>query len=1135
MEQTGGTFSDAVKRTFLLLLCIGTVADARAGVFSEAFESGTGAWAVSGGWGTTAADAHSPARSATDSPGAFYANNADASLALAAPLDLSGLARPALRFYHRHAIEPGYDRARVEVSTDNGASWTELAAYTGSRAAWTREQLGLAAYAGRPAVKLRFRLVTDASVVMDGWYVDDVLVGEAPAAPALTGAVARGVSAVALAWAPGAGAGVTAYRIYRSQSAGFDWRGATFVGETAADATEFTDIAAAPKAKFHYRVLAVSDEELHTESNELSVTLPPGMDYPFLDTGEAGGTYWIADGDWALSGERARSGALAWSDSPGTPYANSVNAALRLGAPLNLAAARAPVLSFQQKHDILSGDAGVVEVSVNNGTDWAALKTYTGTTSTNAWTGERVSLAAYAGQAAVLIRFRLTTDTSGQGDGWWLDDISVAEAPDAVSSLLLDQVTSHTIRLRWPRNTNTVFSHYAVHRVQSSSGASHLSPCVAIVSDQAQTEWTDTGLALNTEYAYRVYAVSPYGAYSPDGQESSVRTANNPLPFADGFEGGALNWNFLGTWGIATETNASGNACLADSPLAFYANGLNGGNNHALTAVDLTGASWPVLRFRDKHAFHAAAAGDRGILEVSPDGANWTRVYGVTGARDAWAEQAIDLSRWRGQANLRVRFHVESDGTAAGDGWHIDEVAVAEHAPGGMQAPPFAERFEDGLSNWLNGGWAVSTNGAYEGARAAEGFPCRWTPQWRDHFAWLSLARELDLSGAAAPQLTLWARRTQGDDNARLHVRLSRNGGLNWLDLSGHIARDAQWTRYQYAVPADYRVAGVRLAVTTYTYYEVEAKLQIDKLTVEEAPPAVTLATPTDVTVSGLTLNWSAYAGQAFQHYRVYRHTAQGVNETHTLLATVTDPNATNFVDAGLSARTRYFYKVYVYDASDTGTPSNEASAQTLGVPLGWSDGFDGAQPDAAWTFTGAWGIQAGAGADGTAALTDSPGDYANGADTWAQTAVNLSAAVWPVLTFKDRHALPPSGDGAYLQIGAADNVNVASVAWTTVYSVREVRTGWREQRIDLSRWKGRHTVYIRAGDQRSIGPLRHSTARARLARATEPSRHLSNPMFPADMYPGAAASARPRGCGSPRQCRTPVVSTHAAATNSRP
>ena len=635
----------------------------------------------------------------------------------------------------------------------------------------------------------------------------------------------------------------------------------------------------------------------------------------------------------------------------------------------------------------------------------------------------------------------------------YLDKLTVEEAPPAVT-LGAPVPYLKSIGLSWSAfPAESGFARYEVYR-RESAGVTIADTRVAVFTDRAATAFTDTGLSIGKSYYYKVFAVDVNDTYvaSNEAQSTTVPIA---LPFADALDD-ASQWDTRGAWGV--ETNEA-ETMLSDSPGTQYGANLNGGNNYALTAVNLTGAVWPVLRFRDRPAFYAGEAGDRGVLEVSQDGANWTRVYGVTGARGTWAEQAVDLSRWRGKANLRIRFAVETNGGLAGDGWRIDDVSVTEYTPPAMQALPFAERFEGGLTNWISGGWTAATNAAYEGASCARDLPLPWTPGGVD--AWMALGRELDLSGAS-PQITLWMRRTPVDGYyAQVYVRISKDGGVNWLDLFGNMGVGQSWARYQCAVPAEYRVPGVRLAVISYTPYEITKDLYLDKLTVEEAPPAVTLATPTHVTVSGMTLNWSAYTGNVFKCYTIYRYTAQGVNEKHTLLATITDPDVISFTDTQLAARTRYYYKVYVYDTNDTGTASNEASAETLGVPLGWLDRFDSGV-SSAWTFTGSWGLQAGAGVNGTAGLTDSPGDYANGMDTWAQTAVDLSTAVWPLLVFKDRYALPPSGDTAYVQIGAADNNNIASIAWTTVYTARGNRVDWREQQIDLSQWKDRHTVYIR-------------------------------------------------------------------------
>jgi hypothetical protein len=826
----------------LLTLCPTAVIHLNANpLFEDNFESGLDNWTTDGSWVLTTAHPYSASHAVTDSAGSFYTNNTDASLTLTQPLNCASLTSPALRFYQRHALELNYDWASVEISTDNGISWTVLANYTGTQAEWRRQQIELTAYANESDLRLRFRLITDASVIMDGWYLDDVLIGEKPNAPALTNVTTMGASTVSLSWSPSTSETISKYLIYRSQNPGSAWHDAQFIGETHAAATSFIDITAAPKTRFYYRVVALDANELHTESNEISVMLPAGTDYPFIDNTEAAGTFWIADGGWERSAERAASATTAWSDSPDALYTNNLNAALRLAMPMDLSNAAEPSLTFVYMCDILNGDAGLVEVSINNGSDWTTLKTYSATTATNSWIREQLSLAPYIGESSVLIRFRLTTSAADRADGWWLDDIAVAETPSPVSSLLLDNVTSHSIRLSWPQNNDLLFSHYAIHRVTDSSGVSYQSSCISTVSDQTQTQWTDSGLALNTVYAYRVYTVSPYGTHSADGAESTIITLNNPLPFADGFENGDLNWNFLGAWAITTETNANGNACLTDSPLGFYPHSLNSDNNYALTAVDLTEATWPVLRFKDRFDLQDSTSGDRGILDVSPNGSSWTRVYGVSSDRSAWTEQIIDLSRWRGQSNLRIRFYIESNNTLAGDGWYIDDISVEEHAPSAAQTLPFTENFEEGLTNWIAGGWIASTNTPYEGALCARDLPVKWTPSSTE--SWLSLNRELDLSTAVNPQITLWARGWRGHNNyGRLYVQISKDGGINWLDISGILDITELWGRFQYEVPVDYRVDGLRLAVKSYTYYyDLDSKFFLDMVGIGDEPPGAPL------------------------------------------------------------------------------------------------------------------------------------------------------------------------------------------------------------------------------------------------------------------------------------------------------
>ncbi|MEN6624752.1 MAG: S8 family serine peptidase [Candidatus Sumerlaeia bacterium] len=103
-----------------------------------------------------------------------------------------------MSFWHTYELENGFDGARIEISTDNGANWKDLGAnivqgqYTGvisssynspiaSQSAWTGGVLGpmsqvvveLGKYAGSNRL-IRFRHVCDNSGAKKGWIVDDI-------------------------------------------------------------------------------------------------------------------------------------------------------------------------------------------------------------------------------------------------------------------------------------------------------------------------------------------------------------------------------------------------------------------------------------------------------------------------------------------------------------------------------------------------------------------------------------------------------------------------------------------------------------------------------------------------------------------------------------------------------------------------------------------------------------------------------------------------------------------------------------------------------------------------------------------------------------------------------------------------
>ena len=125
-------------------------------------------------------------------------------------IDFRGASVATLSFYHTYKMESNYDGCVIEISTNDGGSWTDLGSkittggYTGTistqysspisgRSAWTGGTLGtmtevsadLTDYVGN-IVLVRFRLACDSSVSSTGWYVDDVSITSSGSVPAPT-------------------------------------------------------------------------------------------------------------------------------------------------------------------------------------------------------------------------------------------------------------------------------------------------------------------------------------------------------------------------------------------------------------------------------------------------------------------------------------------------------------------------------------------------------------------------------------------------------------------------------------------------------------------------------------------------------------------------------------------------------------------------------------------------------------------------------------------------------------------------------------------------------------------------------------------------------------------------------------
>ena len=144
--------------------------------FADQMEGGVNGWTHSGyadQWHQTTHRSNSSSHSwYCGTEGTWqYTNDNDA--VLVTPYFSVG--EPFMTFYQYYRTEAGYDYCMVEVN--NGSDfWAQLASYNGNGASWqlvSRPLTGLQFQ----TVRLRFRFISDGSVVDEGWYVDDLYAG----------------------------------------------------------------------------------------------------------------------------------------------------------------------------------------------------------------------------------------------------------------------------------------------------------------------------------------------------------------------------------------------------------------------------------------------------------------------------------------------------------------------------------------------------------------------------------------------------------------------------------------------------------------------------------------------------------------------------------------------------------------------------------------------------------------------------------------------------------------------------------------------------------------------------------------------------------------------------------------------
>jgi hypothetical protein len=302
--------------------------------------------------------------------------------------------------------------------------------------------------------------------------------------------------------------------------------------------------------------LVVTDNVGNVSAASAVATTTPGAEI-LVETAEGTSLGWSGDAPWAISSERVASPIHSWTDSPGVPYATSVDRSLR-SPSFSLETATQPQLSFWHLFNIEQGfDFGTVLISTDGGTGWTEIARYTGGRDLSAVV---LDLSPYAGSPDVRLRFRLQSDSVISFDGWYIDDIIVTArdtaAPRAPENLTAS-VGDGAVTLDWADNSEPDLAGYLVYRTTDPPDASPRA--WTSIGTPTLSDFIDDGVATGVPYFYRVSAVDTSGNESPPSGEIQAEVADTTPP---GPPGGlmATAGNLVVTldWADNTESDVAG-------------------------------------------------------------------------------------------------------------------------------------------------------------------------------------------------------------------------------------------------------------------------------------------------------------------------------------------------------------------------------------------------------------------------------------------------------------------------------------------------------------------------------------------------------------------------------------------------
>ena len=801
----------------------------------------------------------------------------------------------------------------------------------------------------------------------------------------------------------------------------------------------------------------------------LLVLLPPAARAAYLSDNMEGASQWTNASPWAITAAVGHNATKAWSDSPAGYYAGNADVALTLTTAIPLTGATSPQLVFWHKYQLETDfDFGYVEISAEEGV-WQAAKlaTYTGISD---WKREQIDLTAFAGQT-VKIRFRLVTDKTIHWDGWYIDDLTVAEPPSAVPTFTVSNPQATSLDLTWSESLDSEWNNYKIFR-STTPDVSASSTLVTTITTKTTTTYKDQNLLPNTNYYYKIYVFTASDLASPSKDASNkTAIAQFAYPFEDGMEGSVGGWVAGAPWGLTSADKHSGSFAWTDSPAGAYT---AGADTALQLSIDLGTAIMPVLSFWHRYNFDTNS--DFGYLEVREVGTTtWKRIYFATGTLSAWTEKKIDLANYAGKkVDIRFRATADTNNNQA-DGWYIDDIKIAETPTLPLDYPFIDNMGTD--ANWFSSSWALTTDGRNGGLAFTDSLEGGYGTETDSSLIMVTTLKKLGNPGSH-PQLSFWHKYdiynndsfycngwTSENDRGRVYLSTNKGQPGTWKELAAYSGAQSTWKKEQIDLSTWAGLPDVRIKFVMSDMKSGNGNCNsrpggwtIDDVVIEDVPVDVSLSI-TASSMNAVSLSWTQNNDTDFDRYEIYRAAAPGVTRGSALVASVGTQATVSYMDTVAMVQPgTYYYRIWVVDKDgNTSLGSGEVQA-TYTVPVNnYPFTEDGEAGTAKWSWGAPWGLTETVKYEGTKAWAASTGNYPANADTSLATFLNLTGSTTPVLSFWHKYSLEEAKDFVRLEV-STDN----GLTWTGLRTFTGTETAWNQERVNLTAYAGNAKLGLR-------------------------------------------------------------------------